>query len=109
MSDQIFIFHGGFLICYEYFKKIAPIEVKQKSGWAPVRVSVSYTGWFENLPNTNIYTSHAQLSNHPDSGANLTPDSESLSCEYRVRNPIASEGVQLGSRKTKTSVSSQIF
>ena len=39
---------------------------------------------------TNIYicTSHAQFSNHLSSGATLTPESDSLSCEYHVRNPI---------------------
>ena len=34
----------------------------------------SDTGWFVNLPYTNIHTSHAQLSKYPSSGVNLTPE-----------------------------------
>ena len=54
----------------------APIEVKQNSCWATVRVliSVSDTGGFVNLVYMDIYTSHALFLNHPSSGVNFAPE-----------------------------------
>ena len=52
-------------------------------------MSVSDTGWFVNL----------QVMNHPGSGVNLVPETDSLSCEYHVRNPPASDGLWLGSKQ----------